>query len=143
MLAMATLAAAAALTFGVLATRATTEQGSRFAPSDDRGGVSGVLSYRAQVVTPPRAHRQAVETAFALAHGGGPVAPVKGLREAMHQGVLWALARFALPSGELVVERFSWRRRDGWRDLGATRAGCPAVPPEVRSAWRLTRCQTA
>ena len=42
-------------------------------------------------------------------------------------------------AGGSSSERFSWSGRDGWRDLGATRAHCPAVPPEVRSAWRLTR----
>jgi uncharacterized lipoprotein YbaY len=139
-LAMATLAAAAALTFGVLATRATTGQASLFASNDDRGGVSGALSYRATVAIPPRAHWQAVGTAFALAHRGVPAAAPKSLREATHLGVLWALARFALPSGAVVSERFSWTRRDGWRDLGATRARCPSVPPEVRSAWHLTFC---
>jgi hypothetical protein len=137
---MATLAAAAALIFGVLATRATTGKASLFAASDDRGGVSGALSYRATVVTPPRAHWRAVETAFAKAHRGSPATAPKGLREATHQGVLWALARFALADGTVVSERFSWRGRDGWRDLGATRARCPAVPPEVRSVWHLTFC---
>ena len=139
-LAMAALAAAAAFTFGVLATRATTGQASLFAPSDDRGGVSGALSYRATVVIPPRGHWLAVEAAFARAHRESPAGPPEGLREATHRGVLWALARFALPGGRVVSERFSWSRRDGWRDLGPTRAGCPSVPPEVRSAWGLTRC---
>jgi hypothetical protein len=143
MLAMAALAAAAALMFGVLATRATTGQASLFAPNDDRGGVSGALSYRANVVIPPRSHWRAVETAFARTHRDSPAGPPKGLREATHQGVLWALARFALPGGRVVSERFSWSGRDGWRDLGATRAHCPSVPPEVRSAWGLTHCQTA
>jgi hypothetical protein len=137
---MATLAAAAALTFGVLATRATTGQASLFAPSDDRGGVSGALSYRATIATPTRAHRRAVATAFALAHSNVRTVAPKGLREASHQSVLWVLARFALPSGAVVSERFSWTRRDGWRDLGATRARCPSVPPEVRSVWHLTSC---
>ena len=137
---MATLAAVAALVFGGLATRATTGQASLFAPSDDRGGVSGALSYRATVVAPPRAHWRAVETAFAEAHRGSPATAPKGLREATHEGVLWALARFALVDGTVVSERFSWSVRDGWRDLGATRARCPSVPPEVRSAWGLTRC---
>jgi hypothetical protein len=136
---MAALAAAAAFTFGVLATRATPGQASLFAPSDDRGGVSGALSYRANVVIPPRAHWRAVETAFAHTHRDAVAGPPQGLREATHQGVLWALARFALPGGQ-VAERFSWSVRDGWRDLGATRARCPSVPPEVRSAWGLTRC---
>jgi hypothetical protein len=143
MLAVATLAAVAALLFGVLATRATDGQASLFAPSDDRGGVSGALSYRAHVVIPPRAHRLAVERAFRLAHRYSPAAAPQGLREATHQGVLWALARFARPGGRVVVERFSWSPRGGWRDLGATRARCPAVPPEVRSVWRLVSCQTA
>jgi hypothetical protein len=143
MLVLATLAAAAALTFGALATRATTGQASLFAPSSGRAGVSGVLSYRAHVVVPPRAHRRAVEAAFGRAHPSAPALPATGLREATHLGVLWALARFALPGGTIVSERFSWRARDGWRDLGATPARCPSVPPEVRSVWRLTRCQTA
>lgn len=139
-LALATLAAAAALTFGVLATRATTGQASLFAPGEDRGGVSGALSYRATVAIPTRAQWRAVETAFALAHSGVRTKAPKGLRAARHQGVLWALARFALPSGAVVSERFSWTRRDGWRDLGATRSRCPSVPPEVRSAWHLASC---
>jgi hypothetical protein len=143
MLALATLAAVAALTFGVLATRATTGQASLFAGDKDRAGVSGVLSYRAHVVTPPRAHRLAVEAAFARAHPAARRLPARGLREATHLGVLWALARFALPGGKVVSERFNWRPGGGWSDLGATRARCPMVPPEVRSVWRLTLCQTA
>jgi hypothetical protein len=143
MLVLATLAAAAALTFGALATRATTGQASLSAPSNGRAGVSGVLSFRAHVVIPPRAHRRAVEAAFARAHPSVPVLPAKGLREATHLGVLWALGRFALPGGTVVSERFSWRAREGWRDLGPTRARCPSVPPEVRSVWDLTSCQTA
>ena len=98
---------------------------------------------RGDVVAPPRAHWLAVQMTFTHAHNGSPAGPPRGLREATHLGVLWALARFALPSGAVVVERFSWSDREGWRDLGATRARCPAVPPEVRSVWRLTRCQTA
>jgi hypothetical protein len=142
MLAMATVAAVASLAFGVLATRATTGQAGPSAPAD-RGGVSGVLSYRAHVVDPPHTHWLAVQNAFALAHPGSPASPAKGLREATHRGVLWALAHFARPGGGIVAERFSWNGRDGWRDLGATRRHCPAVPPEVRSAWGLTLCQTA
>jgi hypothetical protein len=143
MLAMATLAAVAALMFGVLATRATTGQASLFAPSDDRGGVSGALSYRAHLVTPPREHRRAVQMAFAHAHRGSPAGPPQGLREATHRGVLWALAHFTLTSGAVVLERFSWSARDGWRDLGATPARCPEVPPEVRSVWHLPFCSNA
>jgi hypothetical protein len=137
---MATLAAGAALMFGALATQATTGQASLFAPSTDRGGGSGALSYSAHVVIPPRPHLRAVQTAFAAAHRGLRAGPPEGLREATHRGVLWALARFARPGMSAVVERFSWSERDGWRDLGATRARCPAVPPEVRSVWRLTFC---
>ena len=140
---MSTLAAVAALMFGVVATRASTGEPSPFAPDDGRSGVSGALSYRAHVVIPPRAHWLAVERAFARAHRGAPAVPPAALREATHLGVLWALARFALPGGKVVSERFRWSGRDGWRDLGATRAHCPSVPPEVRSAWRLTLCQTA
>jgi hypothetical protein len=143
MLVLATFAAAAALVFGLLATRATTGQASLVAPGEGHAGVRGVLSYRAHVVSPPRAHRQAVEAAFAGRHPGAQTVPAKGLREAIHLGVLWALARFALPGGTVVSERFSWRARDGWLDLGATPAHCPSVPPEVRSVWRLTACQTA
>ena len=141
---MATLAAVAALTFGVLATRATTGQASLFAPSDDRGGVSGALSYRAHVVTSAAAHWRAVEKAFAQAHRGcaGAAAPKGAARGDASRRALGA-GEFALPGGAVVAERFSWSGRDGWRDLGATRAHCPAVPPEVRSAWRLTSCQTA
>ena len=143
MLVTATLAAVAALAFGVLATRATPGQASFSSPGDDRGGVSGALSYRAHVVSPPKAHWQAVQQAFARAHPDARAGRPQALREATHVGVLWALAKFARPRGAVVVERFSWNDRDGWRDLGPTRAHCPAVPPEVRSAWRLTSCQTA
>jgi hypothetical protein len=143
MLAVATSATVAALLFGILATRATTGQASPFDPHDDRGGVSGALSYRAHVVLPPRAHRIAVKQTFARAHPGAEAVSPMGLREATHVSVLWALARFALPGGKIVTEHFSWSARAGWRDLGPTRARCPAVPPEVRSVWRLTRCQTA
>jgi hypothetical protein len=139
----ATLAAVAALAFGVLATRATSGQASFSAAGTDRGGVSGALSYRAQVVVPPKAHWRAVQKAFAHAHPGAPAGRPKALLEATHVGVLWALARFTRPGGAVVVERFSWSGHDGWRDLGATRAHCPSVPPEVRSVWRLTSCQTA
>jgi hypothetical protein len=139
----ATLASVAALAFGVLATRATLGRASFSSASDDRVGVRGALSYRAHVVRPPKAHWRAVQTAFAQAHPAALAGRPKALREATHVGVLWALAKFARPSGAVVVERFSWNGHDGWRDLGATRAHCPAVPPEVRSAWRLTSCQTA
>ena len=139
----ATLASVAALAFGVLATRATPGRAGFSSASDDRVGVSGALSYRAHVVRPPKAHWRAVQTAFAQAHPAALAGRPKALREATHVGVLWALAKFARPSGAVVVERFSWNGHDGWRDLGATRAHCPAVPPEVRSAWRLTSCQTA
>lgn len=142
MLVTATLAAVAALAFGVLATRATTGQASFSSPTDDRGGVSGALSYRAHVVRPPKAHWSALQKAFAHAHPAALAGRPKALREATHVGVLWALARFARPSGAIVIERFRWNGHDGWRDLGATRAHCPAVPPEVRAAWRLTSCQT-
>jgi hypothetical protein len=143
MLVPATLAAVAALAFALLATGASSRQASFSDVGGDRGGVNGALSYRANVVVPPKAHWRAVRIAFARAHPGSPPAHPKALREATHVGVLWALARFARPSGSVVVERFSWSGRTGWRDLGPTRARCPAVPPEVRSVWRLTACQTA
>jgi hypothetical protein len=142
MLVPATLAAVAALAFGLLATGVTSGQAGLSSAGDDRGGVSGALSYRANVVVPPKAHWRAVQMAFERAHPGAPPAHPKALREATHVGVLWALVQFARPSGSVVVERFSWSGRTGWRDLGATRAHCPAVPPEVRSVWRLTSCQT-
>jgi hypothetical protein len=141
MLAMAAVAACAALAFGVVATRATTGEASLFAAGNGHSGVAGALSYRAHVVTPPRAHRRAVEKAFAQTHSDAPRTAPKGLREATHRGILWALARFAVPGGTVVSERFSWRSHGGWRDLGPTRARCPSVPPEVRSAWRLTSCR--
>ena len=72
--------------------------------------------------------------AFARAHRGCAGAAAQELREATHVGVLWALATLrARRAAAVVAERFSWSGRDGWRDLGATRAHCPAVPPEVRS----------
>jgi hypothetical protein len=142
MLALATTAAVAALVFGILAMQAKPGQASPFDPHD-RGGVGGALSYRAEVVRPPRAHRLAVEHAFARAHLGAAGVSPAGLREATHRGVLWALAHFTLPGGEVLTEHFSWTARGGWRDLGTTRARCPSVPSEVRSAWGLTRCQTA
>jgi hypothetical protein len=104
--------------------------------------VSGALSYRARPVTPRPGHWRALQTTFRRAHAlydTSPVAPQR-LLEATHQGVLWALATFTLGDGTAIVERFSWRHGAGWRDLGATRAGCPAVPSEVRSVWRLTSC---
>jgi hypothetical protein len=145
-LAIATFAAVAALIFGTLATRATSGQASLLGPDPDpdRGGVSGALSYRARLVTPDRGHWRALQTTFERAHRRSDVTPrtPQRLLEATHQGVLWALATFTLDDGTVVVERFSWRRGVGWRDLGATRARCPSVPPEVRSVWRLTACQT-
>jgi hypothetical protein len=145
MLAMATLAAVAALAFGTLATRATSGQARPFAADDDHGGVSGALSYRAHVVTPSREHWRALQTTFARTHrttaASRPLPTT--LLEATHLHVLWALATFELDDGTVVVERFSSRPGESWRDLGATRARCPAVPPEVRSVWRLTACQTA
>ena len=143
MLFTATLASVAALAFSVLATRGAPGQASLSSRADDRGGVSGVLSYRAHVVSPPKAHWRAVQKAFAHAHPDARAGRPQALREATHVGVLWALAKFAHPGGPVVVERFSWSGHAGWRDLGATRPHCPAVPPEVRSAWRLTSCQTA
>lgn len=140
---MATLAAVAALGFGALATQATRGQASLFTTTEtDRGAVSGALSYRARAVTPRSSHPRALQTAFARAHDGArATTPLpRHLLEATHQRVLWALATFTLADGKVVVERFSWRPGVGWRDLGATRARCPAVPPEVRGAWRLTAC---
>jgi hypothetical protein len=141
---IAMLAAVAALAFGALATRTTPGHASLLGsdPTPDRGGVSGALSYRARLVTPRRGHWRALQSTFERAHthaGVSPPAP-RRLLEATHQGVLWALARFTLGDGTVVVERFSWRSGAGWRDLGATRARCPAVPPEVRGVWRLTAC---
>jgi hypothetical protein len=145
MLALATLAAVAALTFGALATRATSGQASLLAPhpDPDRGGVSGALSHRAYAITPDRGHLLALHTTFERAHGGSNARPLvlRRLLEATHGRVLWALATFTLGDGTVVVERFSWRRGEGWRDLGATSARCPAVPPEVRSVWRRTACR--
>jgi hypothetical protein len=143
MLVIATLAAAAALTFGALATRATPGQANLFTTTGtDQGAVSGALSFRARAITPRSSHPRALQTAFARAHGSTrATTPLPHhVLEATHQRVLWALATFALADGTTVVERFSWRRGEGWRDLGATRARCPAVPPEVRGAWRLTAC---
>jgi hypothetical protein len=142
MLAIATLAAIAALTFGGLATRASSGHAGLLAtePDPDRGGVSGALSYRAHAVTPGRGHWRSLQMRFKRAQAGSGTLTPQRLVEATHQGVLWALATFTLADGTVVVERFSWRSGVGWRDLGATRARCPAVPPEVRSVWRLTAC---
>jgi hypothetical protein len=144
MLAIATLSAMAALAFGVLATQATGQAQLAATPDDGGvGGVGGALSYRATVVTPGRGHARALQLAYARAHGRTGALPPKPheLLEATHRRVLWALATFALEDGTVVAERFSWRRGEGWRALGPTRAACPAVPPEVRSAWRRTACQ--
>jgi hypothetical protein len=140
MLAIATLAAFAALAFGVAATRAPGGHAElNAATTADRGAAMGAISYRARAVTPRNGHWRAVQIAFAKAHdGGAKTTPIPvSLLEATHGRVLWALATFALPDGTTVAERFSWRPRVGWRDLGATGALCPAVPPEVRSAWQL------
>lgn len=139
---MATLAAVAAVAFGALAGGETSGQAHAFATDDDDGGVSGALSYRAHVVTPTREHRRALQTAFARTHRmrGASRPQSRALLAATHLRVLWALATFTLDDGTVVVERFSLRRGEGWRDLGATRARCPAVPPEVRSVWRRTAC---
>ena len=108
----------------------------------DRGGVKGAISYRARAVTPQNGHWRALQLAFVRAHNTPTVTPPIPLRllEATHQRVLWALATFGLGDGTIVAERFSWRQGVGWRDLGATRALCPAVPPEVRGVWRLGIC---
>jgi hypothetical protein len=110
-----------------------------------QGHVDGgsALSYRAAAVAPTAGHIRALRAAFArrhridVANAPRPRRP----REASHRGVLWALATFALADGTVVTERFSRRPHGVWRDLGATRAACPAVPPEVRSAWHLPSCR--
>jgi hypothetical protein len=143
MLAIATLAAVAALLFGVAAQRAPSGQAAFDATTvADRGAVKGAISYRARAVVPRDGHWRALQIAFVRAHDAPAAPPPVPLRvlEATHQRVLWALATFELADGTTVAERFSWRRGVGWRDLGATRALCPAVPPEVRGAWRLGRC---
>jgi hypothetical protein len=143
MLAIATLAAIAALAFGVTATRAPAGSVA-FSPTKaaDRGGVKGAISYRARAVKPRSGHWLALQLAFARAHGTTALTPSPPLRvlEATHQRVLWALATFRLGDGTVVAERFSWRKGVGWRDLGATPALCPAVPPEVRGVWQLGGC---
>jgi hypothetical protein len=140
----ATVLAVALLAFGALATRAAAAPASP--PKDgDQGGASSALSYRARVVAPSSAQRRALRVSFARTHraavAGTPMP--RTLLAAMHRRVLWALATFALDDGTIVVERFRRRPGEGWRDLGATRARCPGVPPEVRGVWRLTACQTA
>jgi hypothetical protein len=142
MLAIATLAAVAALAFGVTAARAPSSHVTFSATTAaDRGVVKGAVSFRARAVTPQDGHWRALQIAFARAHDGPLVTPLpRRVLEATHQRVLWALATFALGDGTIVAERFSWRRGVGWRDLGATRALCPAVPPEVRGVWRLGNC---
>ena len=139
MLATATLAAVAALMFGVLATRAPSGQASPFTTAPDRGGVDGALSYSARLVTPAPAHRRALQTAFGRAHRGSAASLPAGVREATHLGVLWAVATFTSRNGVVVTERFSRSRGKGWRDLGATPAACPAVPSELRSVWHVAR----
>lgn len=135
----ALLAAVAAL---ALAT-----QVAEAAPLDEgHTDASGAVSYRAEAVAPAPGHAAAIRAAFARRHRIGVAsAPQPGrLREARQHGALWALATFARGEGAVVTERFAWHRATGWRDLGATRAACPAVPPEVRSAWRLPSvCQTS
>ena len=141
LLAIATLAAVAAFGFGGLAASARSGAAGPSADGDDRSGVGGALSFRARVVAPHRSHPLALQKAYARSHGRLPPPPRRVL-EATHRQVLWALATFAL-DGKVVAERFSWRSGQGWRALGPTKAGCPAVPAEVRSAWRLTACQTS
>jgi len=141
MVIVATLAAGAALTFGALAMR-TAPGGASFAVAADHSGVSGALSYRARDVTPPPGARAAIGRAFAQAHRAAAGAPLM-LHEATHRNVLWALATFARADGTVVTERFTRRAGESWRDLGATAAACPAVPPEVRNAWRLPVCHTS
>jgi hypothetical protein len=139
MLALAVLSAVAAISLGTLGARATPGQPLAVGDGDSRGGVGGVLSYRAREVTPAQGHWRVLQVAFARRHAGLRPKPLR-LREATHRRVLWALATFALGDGTVVAERFTWSRGKGWRDLGPTRAACPAVPPEVRSVWRLTAC---
>ena len=108
-------------------------------PADVRGLEQRLSAYLApeQVARVRRAYEVG-----ALAHEGSELSPPVTLRvlEATHRRVLWAMATFALGDGTIVAERFSWRRGVGWRDLGPTRAGCPAVPSEVRAVWRLGTC---
>jgi hypothetical protein len=141
MLIAATLAACAALTFGALAVRTAPGEAGLVA-ADDHSGVGGALSYRARAVTPAPGVRLAIGQAFAQAHHASPAAP-RRLREATHRNLLWALATFALADGTVVSERFTRRAGESWHDLGATSTACPAVPPEVRNAWRLPVCQTS
>ena len=137
MLAIAALSAVAAISLGALAGTAAPGEPGPIGDAESRGGVGGALSYRALAVTPAPGHRRALGVAFARTHAGANAKPLR-LLEATHRRVLWALAIFVLGDGSVVAERFSWRAGQGWRDLGATRAACPAVPAEVRSAWRLT-----
>jgi hypothetical protein len=136
---IATLSAVAAISLGALAARATPGHAGPLDDGDSRGGVGGALSYRAQAVTPARGHWRALQVAFARSHAGVQPKPLR-LREATHRSALWALATFRLEDGTVVAERFTWTRGQGWHDLGATRAACPAVPSEVRGVWRLTAC---
>ncbi len=141
-LAIAVLAAIAALTLSGLAVRVAPGRANALGDGDDRSGVGGALSFRAQVVAPGPGHTRALQAAYARAHGGTPPQP-RRLREANHRGVVWALATFVLADGTIVSERFSRRGGQTWQDLGPTPARCPVVPREVRSAWRLTACQTS
>jgi hypothetical protein len=131
----------------VLAVAAPGALGGDTAPGDEGhldGG--GAVSSRAVAVAPAPGHEVALRAAFARRHRIAVAAAPqpRRLREARHRGLLWALATFARADGSVVSERFTWRRATGWRDLGATRAACPAVPPEVRGAWRLpSACQTS
>jgi hypothetical protein len=141
---LAALAVVAALAFG--ATMATSaERAAADVVPPDQGHLDGgsALSYRAEAVAPAPGHAHALRAAFARRHRievANAPAP-RQLREARHRGVLWALATFVRADGSVATERFSRRRHTGWRDLGATRAACPAVPPEVRSAWHLPSCR--
>ena len=117
-----------------LAVRATPGQRAR---SGRRPRASGALSYRAQVVTPvpgTRVHCDRVRASTLRAP-----APRRVL-EATHRACSGHSRRSPSPT-ERRRERFS--RRAAWPGaISGDARGCPLVPREVRSAWRLTACQT-
>jgi hypothetical protein len=141
---VAARAAIAALLLGTMtATRLEPAAADVVPPGEGHVDAGSVLSYRAEAVAPTPGHVRALRAAFARSHrievASAP--QPRQLREATHRGVLWAVATFARADGTVATERFSRRPHAGWRDLGATRAACPAVPPEVRSAWHLPTCR--
>src|SRR5262245_47248513 len=128
-LALSALAVVATLALGALVSSGDPVTVMSAAGDGDRAGVEGALSRSAHEVAPERGDARELQEAYRRAHRSASVRALVPRRvlQASHDGVLWALATFTLSDGRVVVERFAWRGRAGWRDLGATRARCPAV----------------